>query len=208
LEGLIWIPPTIIVIVLAVFLVDDTVRLDPYRPLSPGLSPLQVQAVSLDWKWLFIYPDQHIASVNQLILPAGRPVHVRLTSGTVMQSLLMPQLAGQILAMAGMTTQLNFAISQPGTYWGENAQYNGAGFDKQKFQVLGVNPADFNRWVASSRQTPRLLDDAAYHTLSRESVLSQPVTFGSVEPGLFAKIVHQAIRPGYLRQHEDANSHG
>ncbi len=208
LEGLIWIPPSLIVIVLAVFLVNDTLRLDPYQPVSPALPPLQVQAVSLDWKWLFIYPAQHIASANELILPAGQPVHVSLTSGTVMQSLLMPQLAGQIYAMAGMTTQLNLAISQPGTYWGENTQYNGAGFEKERFQVLGVSPGDFNRWVATVQGTPRPLDDAAYRNLSRDSVLAQPETFGSVEPGLFAKIVHQAISPGYVSQHEDAASHG
>jgi cytochrome o ubiquinol oxidase subunit 2 len=208
LEGLIWIPPTIIVIVLGVFLTEATTRLDPYRPVSPGLPPLQVQAVSLDWKWLFIYPAQHIASVNQLVLPAGQPVQVSLTSGTVMQSLLMPRLAGQIYAMAGMTTQLNLAISQPGTYWGENTQFNGDGFEKQKFQVLGVSPADFSRWIAEAQQTPRPLDDAAYRSLSRESVLAQPVIFGSVEPGLFAKIVRQAIPPGYLSQPGEGASHG
>jgi cytochrome o ubiquinol oxidase subunit 2 len=208
LEGLIWIPPTIIVIVLAVFLVQNTVRLDPYRPVAPSVTPLQVQAVSLDWKWLFIYPDQHIASVNQLILPVGRPVHFSLTSGTVMQSLLIPRLAGQIYAMAGMTTQLNLAISEPGTYWGENTQFNGDGFQDQKFQLLGVSPADFDRWVASVQKTPTPLDDKAYQTLSRQSVLPHPIAFGRVEPGIFAKIVRQAIEPGYVSQHQEAESHG
>ena len=208
LEGLIWIPPTIIVIVLGVFLAHATTRLDPYRPVSTGVPALQVQAVSLDWKWLFIYPAQHIASVNQLILPVGQPVHFSLTSGTVMQSLFMPRLAGQIYAMAGMTTQLNLSVTQPGTYWGENTQFNGDGFEKQKFQVLGVSPADFTRWVADAQQSRRPLDDAAYQTLSRQSVLAQPVIFGGVEPGLFSKIVHQAIPPGYLSQHGKADSHG
>jgi cytochrome o ubiquinol oxidase subunit II len=208
LEGLIWIPPALIVIVLAFFLVGNTVRLDPYRPVSPGLPPLQVQAVSLDWKWLFIYPAQHIASVNQLVLPAKQPVHFSLTSGTVMQSLLMPQLAGQIYAMAGMTTQLNLMTVHPGTYWGENTQFNGDGFEKQKFQVLSVSPADFRHWVAAAQRTPRSLDDTAYHSLSRESVRVQPILFGSVEPDLFTKIVHQAISPGYLSQHEETDSHG
>ena len=208
LEGLIWIPPTLIVIVLAVFLVGSTVRLDPYRPVSPGVAPLQVQAVALDWKWLFIYPAEHIASVNQLVLPAGQPVHISLTSGTVMQSLLMPQLAGQIYAMNGMTTQLNLAVSQPGTYWGEDAQFDGDGFQNQKFQVLSVAPAGFTGWVTATQQTPRPLDSAAYRSLSRESVLAQPITFGSVEPGLFKKIVNQAIEPGYVSQHKEARTHG
>jgi cytochrome o ubiquinol oxidase subunit 2 len=208
LEGLIWIPPTIIVIVLAFFLVNNTVRLDPYRPIPSSLPPLEVQAVALDWKWLFIYPDQHIASVNQLILPVGRHVHVSLTSGTVMQSLLMPRLAGQIYAMAGMTTQLNLAISEPGTFWGENTQFNGDGFQDQKFQVLGVSPADFARWVAGVQTTPATLDDTAYQTLSRQSVLPHPISFGIVEPGLFGKIVHQTIRPGYASQHQNPKSDG
>jgi cytochrome o ubiquinol oxidase subunit 2 len=206
LEGLIWIPPSIIVIVLAVFLVQNTVKLDPYRPIQSALPPVQVDAVALDWKWLFIYPEQHVASVNQLVLPAGRSVHMLLTSGTVMQSLLMPQLAGQLFAMAGMVTQLNLAITQPGTYWGENTQYSGAGFHNQKFQVLGVTPAEFGRWVASVQQKPGALDDQAYHDLSRKSVLPHPITFGTLEPGIFAKIVHQVIPPGYARQSKSAVS--
>jgi cytochrome o ubiquinol oxidase subunit 2 len=208
LEGLIWVPPTIIVIVLAVFLVGNTVRLDPYRPVPLSLPPLQVQVVALDWKWLFIYPDQNVASVNQLILPVGRSVHFSLTSGTVMQSLLMPRLAGQIYAMSGMTTQLNLAISEPGTYWGENTQFNGDGFQDQKFQILGVSSADFGRWVSSTRQTPTVLDDKAYQNLSRQSVLPHPIAFGKVEAGIFARISHQAIQPGYVSQHQDAKSHG
>ncbi|MBW4025178.1 MAG: cytochrome ubiquinol oxidase subunit II [Proteobacteria bacterium] len=208
LEGLIWIPPTIIVIVLAVFLVQRTEQLDPYRAIPSNLPPLQVDVVSLDWKWLFIYPELHIASVNQLILPANRPVHMSLTSGTVMQSLLMPRLAGQIYAMTGMVTQLNLAISEPGTYWGENAQYNGDGFVKQKFQVMGVTPADFSHWVASVKQTPKVLDDKAYHNLSQESTIPQPITFGTVEPGIFAKIVHQVIPPGDAAKHEEAKYDG
>ena len=208
LEGLIWIPPTIIVVVLAFFLVENSVRLDPYRRVMPSLPTVQVQAVSLDWKWLFIYPDLHIASVNQLILPVGTSVHFSLTSGTVMQSLLMPRLAGQIYAMAGMTTQLNAEISEPGTYWGENTQFNGDGFQDQKFQVLGVSTADFARWVASVQEAPTPLDDKAYQSLSRQSVLPHPITFGSVEPGIFAKIVHQAIQPGYVSQHKEGKSHG
>ena len=120
LEGLIWIPPAMIVVVLAVFLWRDTHALDPYKPLRADLPATEVQAVALDWKWLFIYPGQQVATVNELVFPADRPVHLTLTSGTVMQSLLFPQLAGQIYAMAGMTTQLNMAVNTPGTYKGEN----------------------------------------------------------------------------------------
>ena len=133
LEGLIWIPPTLIVVSLAVLVWRDTHALDPYRPLPSDLPPTEVQAVALDWKWLFIYPDKQIAAADELVFPADRPVHLKLTSGTVMQSLLFPQLAGQIFAMAGMTTQLNIAADRPGTYRGENTQFNGEGFQRQKF---------------------------------------------------------------------------
>ena len=208
LEGLIWIPPTIIVIVLSFFLVGGAVRLDPYRPIASPLPPLQVQAVALDWKWLFIYPGQHVATVDQLILPTGRPIHFSLTSGTVMQSLLMPQLAGQIYAMDGMTTQLNIMISSPGTYWGENTQFNGDGFQNEKFQVLSVAPADFDRWVAGVQKTPASLDDKAYQQLSRQSVLPHPISFGTVEPKIFTKIVKQSIEPGYVGQHHEAKVNG
>lgn len=207
LEGLIWIPPTLIVIVLSVLLWENSERLDPYRPLASSMPPLQIQAVALDWKWLFIYPAQHIASVDQLILPVGRPVHFTLTSGTVMQSFLLPRLAGQIFAMAGMTTQLNIAVSTPGSYWGENSQFNGRGFQKQKFQVIGVSPEDFSRWVATLRKMPSQLDDKAYQNLSRQSILAHPIMFGNVEPDLFEKIANQAITPGYVIQQEEAKSH-
>ena len=109
LEGFIWIPPIGIVIGLSFMLWHYTHTLDPYRPIASDRPALEVQAVALDWKWLIIYPDQRIAAVAQMVIPVGRPVHISLTSGTVMQALLIPQLAGQITAMAGMTTQLNLA---------------------------------------------------------------------------------------------------
>ncbi len=169
LEGFIWIPPTGIVIGLGFLLWHYTHALDPYRPLASDQPALEVQAVGLDWKWLFIYPDQRIATVNQLVIPVGRPVHISLTSGTVMQSLLIPQLAGQIYAMAGMTTQLNLAASRPGVYRGENTQFNGAGFQNEKFDVVALPPADYDRWVARVRASAHPLDAAAYAWLFRQS---------------------------------------
>ena len=132
---MIWIPPTGIVIGLGFLLWHYTHTLDPYRPIASNQPALEIQAVGLDWKWLFIYPDQRVAAVNQMVIPVGRPVHISLTSGTVMQALLIPQLAGQIYAMAGMTTQLNLAASRPGVYRGENTQFNGTGFQNEKFNV-------------------------------------------------------------------------
>lgn len=202
LEVLIWIPPTGIVVLLSVFLVRYTTRLDPYRALpANGITALQVDVVALDWKWLFLYPAQHVATVNELILPAGQPVHFMLTSATVMQSLFMPRLAGQIYAMDGMTTQLNFEVSKPGDFLGENTQYNGDGFPQDKFSIHAVSPAAFSKWAAAAQSNPSTLNQAAYQTLSRRSVLATPLSFGHFEPDLFAGIIAQTIPPGYLAQH-------
>jgi cytochrome o ubiquinol oxidase subunit 2 len=195
LEGLIWVPPTIIVIVLAVFLWRDTHRLDPYKTL-PG-RPIEIQAVALDWKWLFIYPAQGVATVNRLVIQTGHPVHLILTSGTVMQSFLVPRLAGQIYAMAGMRTQLSFAADAPGSFWGENVQFNGIGFQNQKFEVRALDADGFGRWLAETRTQPNRLDTAAYQALSRRSVLPGPLAFGAVDPGLFGRIVGLAEPSGH-----------
>ncbi len=195
LEGLIWIPPTIIVVVLAVFLWRDTHQLDPYRPL-PG-APLEVQVVAMDWKWMFIYPDQGVATVNRLVIPAGQPVHLSLTSATVMQSFLMPRLAGQIYAMAGMRTQLNFAADAPGGYLGENMQFNGMGFQEEKFPVDAMDADGFAQWLAQTRVQPNRLDRAEYESLSRRSVLPAPLAFGAVEPGLFQHVLDLSQPSGH-----------
>lgn len=195
LEGLIWIPPTGIVIGLGLLLWHYTHTLDPYRPIASEQPTLEVQAVALDWKWLFIYPDEHIATINQLFIPVDRPIHISLTSGTVMQSLLIPQLAGQIYAMAGMTTQLNLAASRPGVYRGENAQFNGDGFQNEKFNVTALPSADFDHWVARVVASSHPLDATAYTELFKQSSPPQPIAFSSVSQQLFQNILAKSQEP-------------
>lgn len=195
LEGLVWIPPTLTVIGLGVFLWQYTHKLDPYKPL-PGQA-IEIEAVALDWKWLFIYPDQGVATVNRLVIPAGQPVHLSLTSATVMQSILVPNLAGQIYAMAGMRTQLNFAADKPGAFWGENVQFNGMGFQNEKFDVASLDAGAFALWLAQTKAQPNRLDAAEYQTLSRRSTLPHPLAFGAVEPDLFDRIVTLAQPSGH-----------
>jgi cytochrome o ubiquinol oxidase subunit 2 len=195
LEGLIWIPPSLIVVGLAIYLWRDTHRLDPYEPL-PG-QPIEIEAVALDWKWLFIYPAQGVATVNQLAIPAGRPVHLTLTSATVMQSILIPRLAGQIYAMTGVRTQLNLEANASGSFLGSNVQFNGTGFQNQKFTVASLDAGAFARWLAETRAQPSRLDAAAYETLSRRSTLPHPLAFGAVDPGLFDRIVALAQPSGH-----------
>jgi cytochrome o ubiquinol oxidase subunit 2 len=195
LEALIWIPPAMIVVFLAIFLWRDTHRLDPYRPL-PG-QPVEIQAVALDWKWLFIYPAQNVATVNRLVIPAGHPVHLSLTSGTVMQSFMVPRLAGQIYVMAGMQTHQNLQADAPGSFLGENVQFNGMGFQNEKFDVVSLDAAGFAHWLAATKAQPNRLDPAAYEALSRRSILAHPLAFGAVAPGLFGRIVALAQPSGH-----------
>jgi cytochrome o ubiquinol oxidase subunit 2 len=195
LEGLIWIPPTLIVVGLSILLWRNTHQLDPYKPL-PG-QPIEIEVVAMDWKWLFIYPAQGVATVNRLFVPAGQPVHLSLTSATVMQSFLMPRLAGQIYAMSGMRTQLNFAADAPGVFLGENTQFNGMGFQNQKFDVVSLDAKGFAKWFAETRAQPNRLDPAAYETLSRRSILPHPLAFGAVETGLFDRIVEGSQLSGH-----------
>ena len=195
LEGLIWIPPSLIVIGLSVFLWRDTHKLDPYRRLPGHVTEIQV--VALDWKWLFIYPAEGVATLNRLVIPAGQPVHLTLTSATVMQSFLIPRLAGQIYAMAGMRTQLNFAADAPGTYLGEDVQFNGMGFQNQKFNVTSLDPSGFAHWLAETKAQPNRLDAAAYEALSHRSTLAHPLAFGAVDPGLFDRIAALAQPSGH-----------
>ncbi|PVE59488.1 cytochrome ubiquinol oxidase subunit II [Arthrobacter sp. TPD3018] len=199
-EALIWIPPTAIVIGLAVLLWHHTIRDDPYRPL-PGGPPVEVQAIALDWKWVFVYPGEGIAAVDRLTIPAGRPVRIRLTSGTVMQSLMIPQLAGQVYAMAGMTTQLHIMASRPGRYRGANTQYNGDGFAHQRFDVVALPTGAYDRWRNKARAAHRPLDAATWRRLSARSVIARPVVFSSVTPQLFDRVVAQAGDHGHRKDH-------
>jgi len=195
LEALIWIPPTGIVVLLGVFLWRDTHRLDPYRPLSGNA--ITVQAIAADWKWIFIYPEQGVATVNRLVIPAGRPVHLELTSATVMQSILVPRLAGQIYAMAGMRTQLNLEADQPGSFFGENTQFNGTGFQNQKFTVDAMDEAGFTRWMAEVQAQPNRLDTTEYEKLTRRTTLPIPLAFGAVQPDLFNQVVSRRQPSGH-----------
>lgn len=202
LEGLIWIPPVLIFVLLSVLLWRATHRLDPYRPLVAANPPVEVQVVALDWKWLFIYPEAGVASVNELVFPADRPVHLSLTSGTVMQSFFVPKLGGQIYAMNGMTTQLNLAAAEPGRFRGENTQFNGMGFQNQKFQVLAQTGDDYRAWLARAKASGKTLDMAAFKALSVRSVQAEPSQYGAVTPDLFTSILTREDSGGHAA-HKD-----
>lgn len=173
LEVMSWGGPIVIVIVLAFFVWRGTHQLDPYKPLASDLAPLQVEVIGYDWKWLFIYPDQGIASIGTLALPTGRPVSLHMTSATVMQSFFIPALGSQIYAMGGMVTQLNLEANKPGKSLGENTMYNGNGFHQQKFTALAMSPADFKAWVSKVHATGLPLDTQNLEIISRRSTHSE-----------------------------------
>ena len=189
LELLVWSIPALVVIFLAGIAWIGSHRLDPPRPLTSKVRPLQVEVVALDWKWLFVYPEQGVASVNRLVIPAGTPVRFRITSATVMNSFFVPRLGSQIYAMAGMTTQLNLQADQPGRYRGLSAHYSGRGFPGMAFATDAVAPAQFAGWVAGARSGGPVLDGQAYRHLLDESENLKPYTYRAVPPGLFDAIV-------------------
>ena len=192
-EFVTWSIPVLIVILLGGVIWIGSHQLDPRAPIPGKADPLRVEVVALDWKWLFIYPDQGIAAVNQLVVPAGTPVEFRLTSATVMNSFFIPQLGSQIYTMGGMTTHLNLLADKPGEFPGFSANFSGDGFAEMRFIAKAVPAGDFDGWVAQVRGTGSALDAAAYAELAKPSEAVPPTTYRSVEPNLFEHIIEQTV---------------
>jgi cytochrome o ubiquinol oxidase subunit 2 len=194
IDAIIWLVPALIIVALGTLLWASTHKLDPYKALASAKAPLEVEVVAQDWKWLFIYPEQKIASVNELVFPSGAPLSLKITSDTVMNAFFIPALGGQIYAMAGMQTRLHLIADAPGRFLGRNTQYSGDGFSEQHFTAIAATRADFDAWVETVRQSPRKLDAAAYRDLAAPSI-SHPVThFSAVDPGLFGEIIGKYCR--------------
>jgi cytochrome o ubiquinol oxidase subunit 2 len=196
IELIVWSIPLLTIILLGGVAWIGSHELDPAKPLASKPAPLEIQAVSLDWKWLFIYPDQRIASVNQLVVPAGVPLHFSLTSASVMNAFFIPQLGSMIYTMNGMRTQLNLLADAPGTFRGLSSHYSGDGFSDMHFEVRAVPQEEFERWVAETRNAGPTLDSASYAALARQSMNTSPSTFRAADPGLFQEIVTQQLPPG------------
>ena len=192
LELLIWSIPIMTVILVGGVAWVGSYDLDPRKPIASEAKPVQVQVVSLDWKWLFIYPEQGIATVNQLTVPAGTPVHFELTSSGVMNSFFVPQLGSMIYTMPGMVTQLYLRADRPGSYRGLSANFSGEGFSDMRFTVNAVASEDFSRWVDSVRSAGPVLDAEVYSDLSKPSVAVAPSSFRAVAPDLFNGISRMA----------------
>jgi cytochrome o ubiquinol oxidase subunit 2 len=192
LELLVWSIPALVVLFLGGIAWISSHDLDPYKALPSASKPLEVEVVSLDWKWLFIYPQQNVASVNHLVLPAGVPVHFRLTSASVMNSFFVPQLGSQIYTMAGMATQLNLMADQPGSFDGLSAQFSGDGFSDMRFTVDATSPDAFAKWVGDAQHGDATLDEAGFKALTAPSSKVAPTTYHAVSAGLFDQIISMA----------------
>jgi cytochrome o ubiquinol oxidase subunit 2 len=207
LELVIWAAPLLIVIALGALTWISTHTLDPYRPLQrldegrpipQGTKPLVVEVVALDWKWLFLYPEQGIATVNELAAPVDRPITFKITASSVMNSFFIPALAGQIYAMPGMETKLHAVINKPGDYEGFSANYSGAGFSDMHFKFRGLSSADFARWVQSTKTAGSPLSRDGYLQLERPSEREPVRRYASVAPGLYDAILNRCVESGKM----------
>jgi cytochrome o ubiquinol oxidase subunit II len=190
LELIVWSIPAMTVLLLGGIGWIGSHDLDPPRPIASAARPVTVEVVSLDWKWLFIYPELGVASVNRLTIPAGTPISFHLTSAGVMNSFFVPQLGSQIYTMAGMVSRLQLEADSPGTYPGLSAQFSGDGFADMRFAVEAVPMDRFTEWVTATRGTGPTLDAASFAELARPSQAVPPSTYRAVAPGLFETIAH------------------
>ncbi|HEX7985244.1 MAG TPA: COX aromatic rich motif-containing protein, partial [Duganella sp.] len=216
LELVIWSAPLVIIIALGALTWVSTHKLDPFRPLErisagrgipAGAKPLEVDVVALDWKWLFIYPEQGIATVNELVTPIDVPVRFKMTSSTVMNAFYIPALAGMVYTMPGMETQLNAVMNKVGVYDGFSSNYSGAGFSQMRFKYHGVNQGDFDAWVAKTK-AGGALTRAEYVALDKPTIKHPIMHFGTVDKGLYDLVLNRCVVEGSVcmntLMHQDA----
>jgi cytochrome o ubiquinol oxidase subunit 2 len=188
IELIIWSIPALLILFLGGIAWISSHELDPPKPLASHQTPVEVEVIALDWRWLFIYPEYGIASVNQLTVPSGRPIHFKLTSTSVMNSFFIPQLGSQIYTMPGMTTQLNLQADEEGTYQGLSAQFSGDGFADMRFDVVATAPQAFQQWIVQAHTRGGALDRETFTELLKPAHAGKPLSFAQVDPDLFAAV--------------------
>jgi cytochrome o ubiquinol oxidase subunit 2 len=206
IEMVVWSIPALTVMLLGGIAWIGSHDLEPSKPLKSANPALKVEVVSLDWKWLFIYPDQGVATVNELVVPAGTPVNFRLTSATVWNVFFVPQMGTMIYTMPGMTTQLNLQTDKAGDYDGLSAHFSGDGFPGMKFKVHALPPDQFALWAQGARGAGPALDGQTYAALSKPSSYVKPITYGAVAPGLFDAVAMQRPVPTALTPDQGAKN--
>ncbi|WP_235068186.1 ubiquinol oxidase subunit II [Asticcacaulis sp. YBE204] len=204
IEAVVWAIPTLIIIALGTVTWISTHQLDPHKKVEAvaersHIPPVEVEVVAMDWKWLFIYPEYGIATVNEMAMPVGTPVHFKLTSSSVMNSFFIPQLGSQIYAMTGMQTNLSLRADHEGEYDGISANYSGKGFANMKFKAKAMSDEDFAAWVARAKTSGTALDTATYKTLNQKDIAPQPLFYASVEPTMFTKVLNGCADGGLCK---------
>lgn len=194
-EAIWWLIPTVLIVVLSVVTWRSSHILDPYRPLASSEKPLRIQVVAMDWKWLFIYPNQRLATVNYIQVPVGRPLDFQLTSASVMNSFWVPQLGGQIYTMPGMSTKLHLAADHTGTYSGSSANISGQGFAGMTFKVQAVSPDQFDKWVKATKLNNHPLTKEGYQQLVKPSQNVPSASYSPVPSGLYNSIIMEYMTP-------------
>ncbi|AZP36378.1 Cytochrome bo(3) ubiquinol oxidase subunit 2 precursor [Candidatus Annandia adelgestsuga] len=190
IEIVTWTVPIIIVFFLSIITWNSTHKLDPYKPIISNTKTMDIEAISLDWKWIFLYPKQNIASVNELAIPINTPIHFIITSSSVMNSFFIPKLGSQMYAMAGMKTQLYLISNKPGIYTGFSSNYSGVGFSNMKFKVISCkNMNYFNKWLKKVRRSLNYLDAVNLMQESIPSIDHQIEYFNKCESGLFNRLI-------------------
>jgi cytochrome o ubiquinol oxidase subunit 2 len=197
IEVVIWSIPCVIVLILGVLIWRTTHSLDPYRPIESQQKPLRVDVVALNWKWLFIYPDYGVASVNQLAIPVDTPVSFRLTAESLMNSFFIPQLGSQVYAMSGMQTKLHLIANEPGVYAGRSSAFSGPGFSDMHFDTLATSRTEFDAWIARAKASPEALSNMAYAQLAQPSDKTPVTLYSNVAPGLFEGVVGKYMRDSH-----------
>ena len=191
-----WWVQLLAIIVISVLVWNTAHQLDPYKPLAQFKKTINVEVIALQWKWLFIYPDQHVATINQLEIPTGEQVAFKLTADAPMNSFWIPQLSGQIYAMPGMINQLHIEADHPGVYAGSPAEISGDDFASMTFNVTAVRPADFDKWVADAQRSSKSLDYITYNQLTKPSGYVAPATYKLPYNNLFDVVVMKYMVPG------------
>ena len=205
LEFIWWAIPIIIIGVLSVVAFKTSHSLDPYKPLSSDKKPLTVQVVALDWKWLFIYPEQKVASVNELNIPANTPINFQITADAPMNSFWIPKLGGQIYAMAGMQTKLHLEAAKEGEYYGSSANLSGKGFAGMNFKTIATSEDNFQAWVSKAHSLGLSLDTQTYQQLAEPSENNPVTIYNLKQPSLYNDIIMSYMAPEHKSKNDNDN---
>lgn len=201
LEAIWWGLPCAIILVLAIVAWNASHALDPFKPIDSAVRPMTIQVIALQYKWLFLYPEQNIATVNYVQFPKNTPINFQITADAPMNSFWIPQLGGQIYAMPGMSTQLHLIADQNGSFAGSSANISGVGFADMHFTAKATSEADFQTWVASVKQSPNTLSQNDYTVLAQPGSATAPLYYASEEHDLYDKVILKFMGPGHTNHY-------